>query len=284
MAQNYTHEVISENEYLPVHFQLVECGPTTIPAHWHDYVELIYFFHGNMTAVIQAETYKMLSGQLLIINTKQLHMTHTYGNSRYILLQIPSQQLHRFFPDFDLLQFQTLISSGPADPRAQTITAELMHMMRLYQVQGDGYQLLFISHLYRMLYQLYKYYTVQERFEYPGAQIRDFQRVTRTLNWVYQNFRDSLTLEDAAAALNISKEYFCRLFKKCTGQTFLEYVNTVRTMNLYDDLKKTDAKITLLMEQNGISNYKVFMRTFKKLYGDTPQNIRRKEAERIGAN
>lgn len=45
-------------------------------------------------------------------------------------------------------------------------------------------------------------------------------------------------------------------------------------MHLYEDLKNTDDSITVLMEKNGIRNYKVFMRTFKKLYGDTPQKIR----------
>ena len=32
--------------------------------------------------------------------------------------------------------------------------------------------------------------------------------------------------------------------------------------------------ITVLMEKNGLSNYKIFMRTFKKLYGSTPQKMR----------
>ena len=75
-------------------------------------------------------------------------------------------------------------------------------------------------------------------------------------------------------SLALSKEYFCRLFKKYTGQTFLEYLNDVRTMHLYEDLQNSDETITVLMEKNGLSNYKIFMRTFKKLYGSTPQKMR----------
>ncbi|MCQ4833424.1 helix-turn-helix domain-containing protein, partial [Hungatella sp. SL.1.14] len=67
----------------------------------------------------------------------------------------------------------------------------------------------------------------------------------------------------------------CRLFKKYTGQTFLAYVNSVRTMNFYEDLLKSDESITQLMVQNGLTNYKVFMRIFKEMYGTTPQKIRK---------
>lgn len=45
-------------------------------------------------------------------------------------------------------------------------------------------------------------------------------------------------------------------------------------MNLYEELKTSDLSLTLLMEQNGLTNYKTFIRTFKELYGTTPRSIR----------
>ena len=69
-------------------------------------------------------------------------------------------------------------------------------------------------------------------------------------------------------------EYFCRLFKKYTGQTFLEYLNDVRTMQLAKELIQSDDTITVLMEKHGLTNYKVFLRTFHKLYGMSPQKYR----------
>ena len=38
--------------------------------------------------------------------------------------------------------------------------------------------------------------------------------------------------------------------------------------------RSTVTGILQLMEKNGLSNYKIFMRTFKKLYGSTPQKMR----------
>ena len=45
--------------------------------------------------------------------------------------------------------------------------------------------------------------------------------------------------------------------------------------HFYEDLSGED-KITLLMDRHGIRNYNVFLREFKKNYGQTPQQVRRK--------
>lgn len=268
---SYTHEVIEETPYLPVFFRLVQFPPTTVPAHWHEYLELLYMIDGHLTAVIQAETYELATGQMLIINSRDLHMTQTFGDSVYILLQISAEQLKQYLPEMESLHFQTLI---PAEALSETISTCISSMLDLFQKHPDGYQLLFTARLYELLFQLYTNHTKRISLNSAGIATRDFKRITQTMKWVRCNFQQPLSLDDAAASLNLSREHFCRLFKKYTGQTFLEYVNAVRTMHLYEDLTKTDKSITLLMEENCLTNYKVFMRIFKKLYGNTPQKIR----------
>ena len=90
-----------------------------------------------------------------------------------------------------------------------------------------------------------------------------------------EHYQENLTLDTAASLLAVSREYFCRLFKKYTGQTFLEYLNDVRTIHLAKDLSACDDTITSLMEKHGLTNYKVFLRTFRKLYGTSPQKFRK---------
>ena len=103
---------------------------------------------------------------------------------------------------------------------------------------------------------------------------RDRQRITKVMKWIRINYREPLTLDQASGSLAVSREYFCRLFKKYTGQTFLEYLNDVRTMQLAKELIQSDDTITVLMEKHGLTNYKVFLRTFHKLYGMSPQKYR----------
>lgn len=278
MPTHIIHEEVSENINLPAKLQLVHCPSTTIPAHWHEYLEILYLTDGKMTAVIQAEAYQPEAGSLLVINSNELHMTQTTGLTAYVLLQISAEQMRRFFPNFEALHFQTIIARDSLSTDRKELFLHLETMVSEYEKQEDGYQLLVTAHLYKFLYYLYRCCSHWNESGVTGGSSRDRKRIAGIMDYVRQNFRRPLTLDDAAASQGLSREYFCRLFKKYTGQTFLAYVNAVRTMNFYEELLKTDESITQLMMQNGITNYKVFMRIFKEMYGTTPQKIRKSAA------
>ena len=69
--------------------------------------------------------------------------------------------------------------------------------------------------------------------------------------------------------------------RQCTGhsgnsmwrQRRLQYIRRNRK-RLYEELQTSDQSIPALMEQNGLTNYKTFLRMFHELYGTTPQKVR----------
>lgn len=97
------------------------------------------------------------------------------------------------------------------------------------------------------------------------------------MQYVRKHYREQLSLNEVAAQLSITPEHFCRLFKKYTGQTFFTYVSQVRLLRFHQELIQTDESITFLLEKNGITNYKQFMRIFKEAYGTTPHRLRMKQ-------
>lgn len=108
---DFTYELIKENEYLPAFFRTVEDFSITVPAHWHQYLEIIYLTAGKMTAVIQGQTYELTARDMLIINSEDIHMTQISDEETcYYLLQVSASQLSNFFPNFQLLRFDTIIS------------------------------------------------------------------------------------------------------------------------------------------------------------------------------
>lgn len=277
-----THEVVKEIEHLPVFFSTPDRGPCgncceklTIPVHWHEYIEFIYILETPMTAVVQADTYEINQGDLLIINCEELHMTQVAAASTpYILIQFSADRLRELFSEADLLHFNTCIRKEELAHHPK-IPECLTEMVRLYEEDADGYQLLFTARFYEFLHELYQNFCQRKISQTEPSSNRDLKRITNIVEWTRGNFRQPLTLDDAAAHLGISREYFCRIFKKYTGQTYLDYLCTIRTSNLFEDLRDTDLSIPILMEQNGLTNYKTFIRTFKKLYGTTPQKLRR---------
>ena len=281
---SYKYETVKENDMLPAHFEIISSPPATISAHWHKYLEILCLLSGEMAAVIQAQTYTLSAGDVLIINSEDIHMTQTFGGkTEYILLQVSAARLYPFFPNFHLLRFDTYIPctghgadfSNPGHNPGQF----LRQLQEIYSEKADGYPLLFSARLHELLYCLYRDYS---KWLTPSAHSsihRNFSGITQTLDWIHAHYNEPLQLGEAAAHLGFSREYFCRIFKEYTGQTFLEYVNGVRAAKLYEDLCRTNENITSLMAKHGITNYKVFLHTFRKLYGDTPQGLRKKGIE-----
>ena len=100
--------------------------------------------------------------------------------------------------------------------------------------------------------------------------------ILQVIAYVEQNFRNHVSLEEIAAQLGFSKEYFCRFFKKNLGISFLQYVNEIRISYIYYDLLHTDLSVLEIMEKNGFTNQKLFNQMFKKIYGCTPTETRKK--------
>lgn len=281
------HELIHEVDHLPVFISTPERGSCTqgcdhstdgltVSAHWHEHLEFLWLTEGHMTAVVQADTYELEPGDLLVINSGELHMTKIdryYGHCPYVLIQMPVQMLETYFPGKKGLRFSTLIPRADIQAEPMLLNA-LEQMRRLYDEKGEGYQLLFQARFCEFLYSLSSRHCSSPLVQTENAVSRDMKRVMDVMTWVRQHYREPIRLEDAADRLSISKEYFCRIFKKYTGQTFLDYLCMTRTTHLYEQLQTTDLSIPELMERNGLNNYKTFLRTFHCLYGATPQKIR----------
>ena len=52
--------------------------------------------------------------------------------------------------------------------------------------------------------------------------------LSRLIAWTEQNYRNRITIDDAAKVMHLSRSYFCNHFKQMTGMTYLSYLNRLR--------------------------------------------------------
>ena len=274
---NYAHQIISDDTRLQLSFALINSHNASFPPHWHSHLEIMLIRKGYMTAFIGEQKYTLKKDDLLVINPRELHSTKTWGDTDYLLLQIPFDYLSRAINGISLVRFREYFPSITMSTTQKQLCNCLFELAKIYTEKEDGYLLRFSSVLYDFLYILYRNYTHKLSKEAKEKENRNFERIEEVLQYVKINYKREITLNEVAGLLNVSPEYFCRLFKQHTGQTFLEYLNAFRLSHFYQDLMRTDYSITELMDHNGINNYKVFLRTFKEAYGASPSKIRREE-------
>lgn len=83
-----------------------------------------------------------------------------------------------------------------------------------------------------------------------------------------------LSLNDVAATLFLSPNYLRQLFRQETGESFVEYVTTVRMEKAAECLKDPTLKIQDVAEKTGFMEQRYFSSCFKKHYGMTPTEYR----------
>ena len=272
---SFKHENIVDDNYLQVFFDTAVDENFICTAHWHSHLEILLVLSGSMVAYSNSQKYILGPSDMLVITPNDIHSTYIDKTITYILLQIPADYISRILPDYALVHFQEYFPASAGNPHHAHLSALLLTIKQDYDSKEKGYELHFTSTLFQLLFELYKYFSIELSSIENAKNSRDINRIEEAIRYVRLHYTESISLSDISDFLGISREYFCRLFKDYTGQTFLEYINTFRIVHFYTDLVQTSESITYLMEKHGITNYKVFMKLFKGAYHGTPLQIRK---------
>lgn len=93
--------------------------------------------------------------------------------------------------------------------------------------------------------------------------------------YIQEKYTSIKTLDELTAHFGMSKSYLCRIFKKQTGITVIEYINRLKVQYAYKLLQETDLPVNEVGRCSGFDNTIYFNRVFKKIMGDTPKNLRK---------
>lgn len=90
---------------------------------------------------------------------------------------------------------------------------------------------------------------------------------------------DQMSLGYVAQRMSRSEAYISRIFKEVTGESFTQYVRKKRMERAYELLRDTTLQAYMIAQQVGYPDLSNFQKTFKKFYGMTPAECRRKSRE-----
>ncbi|WP_339324018.1 response regulator [Paenibacillus sp. FSL W8-0194] len=107
------------------------------------------------------------------------------------------------------------------------------------------------------------------------------QLINNAIDYIKSRFTDELTLQEVADFIHVSKSYFSNLFKKHTGQNFIDYVIDLRLHEAKRLLLMKEYKIYEVAEKSGFNDVKYFSRLFKKITQMTPVEYRDKHDRKV---
>ena len=93
----FQHELIIPDEGMPFKLFLFEGaeGNYVREKHWHTSVEIFAVLEGSLRFYLNEVQYPLEAGELIIINSNEIHSIHAPEKNRTVVLQIPLRQRKR---------------------------------------------------------------------------------------------------------------------------------------------------------------------------------------------
>lgn len=98
--------------------------------------------------------------------------------------------------------------------------------------------------------------------------------VRKTIEYIYSESNNDISLKTIAAEFNVSPAYLGQLFKSQTGKYFNDFLTSVRLEYSKNLITETDMKVSDIATQAGFSSQTYFNRIFKRVYGTSPREYR----------
>ncbi|HJS01507.1 MAG TPA: AraC family transcriptional regulator [Flavobacterium sp.] len=103
-------------------------------------------------------------------------------------------------------------------------------------------------------------------------------RLTDVYQYVKENYKKEISLDEVAQIANLTPTSFCRMFKSKTKKNFIEYLNEIRISNACKQLIETDMSVSEIAYECGYKTVSNFNKLFKKNTGNTPKEYKNKIA------
>ncbi len=98
----------------------------------------------------------------------------------------------------------------------------------------------------------------------------------KVIPYIKNHYKETITIEQIAKDAALNPQYLMRLFKKEMGESILECVTKYRLSYARELLEKTNWNNEIISEKVGYASSNYFIKLFKKQFGLTPREFRKK--------
>lgn len=106
----------------------------------------------------------------------------------------------------------------------------------------------------------------------------DEDLINNVKTYIEHYYQKNVSVEIAASLFYVNRSYLSHIFKKKTGESFIDYLNKVRVKHAKELLISSDKKMYQIALLSGYNNVRYFFRAFKKVEGMTPDQYRKKQS------
>lgn len=249
--------------------------------HLHNELEINYIVDGTGYYLINGVKYTFQKGDLLLINSCDLHRAfETEGLIMMVIMFDPAWLAieQRYDPELLLpfrdigTRFSNLLDRD--NPMMTELQNIIVDMKAEYERELPSYVSIIRSHLIRFLAYVNRYFPLKA--VKPNAmKLHGMEMIQEVVTHMERQIAEPWTLQSLANIAHLSPSRFSFLFSQIVGTSPLDYLIQLRLSQAVYLLESTEHKIIEISTMCGFRNLSNFNRLFRLHIGKSPSDLRK---------
>lgn len=257
-------------------FYYADAHAPELKPHEHNYFEMYYLVSGKVIYHTCGSQFLLRPNDVLFINQHQQHHPVLIDPDipyERILFHVSPKTLHELStPDANLSECFThnnfSVYHYPRSIRNNILT-RLDRLAALQSENSFGRLALGRACLTELFVEINQCNHNQSVFSF-NKETKDAQLVEVIRQYISEHIADSISIDDLADYVYMSRFNFMRRFKQCTGTSAYQFIQFTRLQKA-DALIHSGMSFTQACQQCGFGDYSAFYRAFLQEYGVSPR-------------
>ena len=255
--------------------------------HYHNEMEMLFALKGTTKCQIHNVLYTLKEGDLLIVDTTDMH--RIFDSSEDILMldmYINLQFFTDLYPDIDYMIFacedyrkSSTLKYQDLQKKVSVLKHYVAKTALTYFNEPNNHPLLMecINDLvFTLVNQFQGFFIEDNKFkaDHGSPNDIDLSRLYKIIKYIYLNYGQRITLKDLSNVVYLNPYYISHLIKNTSGLSFQNFLNYIRLEHAEKLLVENKLTLTQISQACGFSSLAYFNKCFKAWYDMTPAEYR----------
>ena len=276
---------INKRFLLKLFHSTVNPGQRAYRQHHHTEFEISVFISGNGTYTVGNKVYHFRKGDVFMFSSNEIHcITNIEADEPMDLLNIHFEPRFIWSAGNDLFDarflkifFERNENYENRLDRDNPATAEIRELIlsieKEFEVKKPEHELMIKVDILKILVTAIRSYNyVKDNACAFTIRQQSLYNLEKAMDYIDKNLTENISLDNLAKNANMSRTYFCTVFKKLNGISPWDYITIKRVEKAIELLKTTNLTMLELALKCGFNNTANFNRAFKKVTSKVPSD------------